>query len=101
LLLGATSLISCLVDLMSGLNAKPRVEGACATIKDWVAREKQCSGEQSEVFEREFREWLEGQAVGAEFGHCEGSEAEQVDVEHFLWVYKKGRVTGSSSVCSG
>jgi hypothetical protein len=58
-------------------------------MNNWIAREKQCRGECSEAFEREFREWLETQPVGIEFGHGEGSRLEQSKVENFLWRHGK------------
>jgi hypothetical protein len=40
---------------MSVATGESRVDGAGATITDWVAREDACSGKQSDVFETEFK----------------------------------------------
>jgi hypothetical protein len=41
--------------MMSMRMDKQRVEGACASVKDRIARKKQCGGEGSELLKTEFR----------------------------------------------
>jgi hypothetical protein len=75
---------------MSVPTGESRVEGADVTVKEWVARENACSGEESDKFETEFRGWLEAQEVGVEFGHCEGSDWERIAVDRFLRRHREG-----------
>jgi hypothetical protein len=65
------------------------VEGVRGTTKDWMLFEEKCGQEGSEHFKREFRNWLQGHAIGTKFGHCEVPFVEYEELARFCARYQQ------------